>query len=181
MEVDQGTFIVGRSKLEPGQTLAPDLTTYEMLHNLSTPWPCLSFDIIRDDLGDNRKAYPATMYTVSGTQAETGKASDNQIMVMKFSGLSKMDRGDEGSDSEDDDDEDSDPILESKSIPLNSTTNRIRAHQIPSQEAGQPGTTLTATMTESSNVFIHDITPHLASFDNPGTTITPQQNKPIPT
>ncbi|RGP61797.1 ribosome assembly protein rrb1 [Fusarium sporotrichioides] len=183
MEVDQdqGTFIVGRSKLEPGQTLAPDLTTYEMLHNLSTPWPCLSFDIVRDNLGDNRKAYPATMYTVSGTQAETGKDSDNQIMVMKFSGLSKMDRGDEGSDSEDDDDEDADPILESKSIPLNSTTNRIRAHQIPSQEAGRPGTTLTATMTESSNVFIHDITPHLASFDNPGTTISAQQNKPIST
>ncbi|KAM0355299.1 hypothetical protein ACHAP4_007276 [Fusarium culmorum] len=184
MEVDQdqGTFIVGRSKLEPGQTLAPDLTTYEMLHNLSTPWPCLSFDIVRDNLGDNRKAYPATMYTVSGTQAETGKDADNQIMVMKFSGLSKMDRGDEGSDSEDDDDdEDADPILESKSIPLNSTTNRIRAHQITSQEAGRPGTTLTATMTESSNVFIHDITPHLASFDNPGTTISAQQNKPIST
>lgn len=116
MEVDQdqGTFIVGRSKLEPGQTLAPDLSTYEMLHNLSTPWPCLSFDIVRDSLGDNRKAYPATMYTVSGTQAENAKASDNQIMVMKFSGLSKMDRGDEGSDSEDDDDEDADPILETK-------------------------------------------------------------------
>ncbi|CRK21165.1 hypothetical protein BN1723_012270 [Verticillium longisporum] len=38
MEVDQGTFIVGRSKLEPGQTLAPDLTTYQMLHNLNTPF-----------------------------------------------------------------------------------------------------------------------------------------------
>lgn len=180
MDVDQGTFIVGRSKLEPGQTLAPDLTTYEMLHNLSTPWPCLSFDIVKDGLGDARKAYPATMYTVAGTQAESTKASDNQIMVMKFSGLSKMDRGDE-SDSDGDDDEDSDPILESKSIPINSTTNRIRSHQIPSQELGRPQTTLTATMTESSNVFIHDITPHLASFDNPGTTISAQQNKPIST
>ncbi|CAM1509783.1 Fc.00g001180.m01.CDS01 [Cosmosporella sp. VM-42] len=179
MDVDQSTFIVGRSKLEPGQTLAPDLTTYEMLHNLSTPWPCLSFDIIKDNLGDNRKAYPATMYTVAGTQAETARAQDNQILVMKFSGLSKMDRGDDESD--DDDDEDSDPILESKSIPLNSTSNRIRSHQIPSQEPGRPGTTLTATMTESTNVFIHDITPHLTSFDNPGTTISAQQNKPIST
>lgn len=180
MDVDQGTFIVGRSKLEPGQTLAPDLTTYEMLHNLSTPWPCLSFDIVKDGLGDARKAYPATMYTVAGTQAESAKAADNQIMVMKFSGLSKMDRGDE-SDSDGDDDEDSDPILESKSIPINSTTNRIRSHQIPNQELGRPPTTLTATMAESSNVFIHDITPHLTSFDNPGTTISAQQNKPIST
>ncbi|KAH6892405.1 WD40-repeat-containing domain protein [Thelonectria olida] len=179
MEVDQGTFIVGRNKLEPGQTLAPDLTTYEMLHSLSTPWPCLSFDIVKDGLGDNRKAYPATMYTVAGTQAESSKTNDNKIMVMKFSGLSKMDRG-ESDDESGDDEEDSDPILESKSIPISSTTNRIRAHQIPSSD-GRPVTTLTATMTESSNVLIHDITPHLASFDNPGTTISAQQNKPIST
>ncbi|KAF7563671.1 hypothetical protein G7046_g443 [Stylonectria norvegica] len=180
MDVDQDTFIVGRSKLEPGQTLAPDTTTYEMLHSLSTPWPCLSFDIIKDNLGDNRKAYPATMYTVAGTQADTTSVQDNQIMVMKFSGLSKMDRGD-NEDESDDDEEDSDPILESKSIPINSTSNRIRTHQIPSQEPGRLPTTLTATMTESSHVFIHDVTPHLSSFDNPGTTISAQQNKPIST
>src|SRR3954469_10216810 len=57
MDIDPaapGTFIVGRTKLEPGQTLAPDPTTYRMLHNLTTPWPCLSFDVIRDGLGDNR-------------------------------------------------------------------------------------------------------------------------------
>lgn len=181
MEVDQGTFIVGRNKLEPGQTLAPDPTTYEMLHSLSTPWPCLSFDIVKDSLGDNRKAYPATMYTVAGTQADSGKASDNQLMVMKFSGLSRMDRDQDDEEDEDDDDEDADPILESKSIPLSSATNRIRAHQIPSQDPNRPPTTLTATMSESSHVLIHDVTPHLASFDNPGSTITPQQNKPIST
>jgi ribosome assembly protein RRB1 len=180
MEVDQGTFIVGRSKLEPGQTLAPDLTTYEMLHGLNTPWPCLSFDIVKDSLGDNRKAYPHTMYAVTGTQAESAKAHENELLVVKFSGLSKMERGDDESDS-DDDDEDSDPILESKSIPLNSCTNRIRTHQIPNQDPSLPPTTLTATMTESASVFIHDVTPHLTSFDTPGTVITAQQNKPIST
>lgn len=183
MEVDgangPGTFIVGRTKLDPGQTLSPDTTTYKMLHNLSTPWPCLSFDIVRDTLGENRSVYPATMYTVAGTQADRAKANDNSIMVMKLSGLSKMDgdNGDESSDDEDDD-EDTDPILESKSIPLTSSTNRIRSHQTPSQNSGTP-ITLTATMTESSHVYIHDITPHLASFDTPGSVITPQQNKPL--
>ncbi|CAG9941530.1 unnamed protein product [Clonostachys rosea f. rosea IK726] len=183
MEVDQqqGPFIVGRHKLEPGQTLAPDLSTYEMLHSLSTPWPCLSFDIVRDSLGDNRKAYPATMYTVAGTQAENSRNNENQLMIMKFSGLSKMSRGDDGGESsDDDDDEDADPILESKTIPLSSTTNRVRSLQIPSQDGRAP-TTLTATMTESSNVLIHDITPHLATFDTPGSTVTPQQNKPVTT
>lgn len=186
MEVDEsnGTFIVGRNKLEQGQHLAPDLGTYEMLHNLSTPWPCLSFDIVRDGLGDKReKAYPATMYTVAGTQADSARAKENQLMVMKFSGLSRQQNEGEDSDEEDDDDgEDTDPILEHKAIPLTSTTNRIRAHQIPSSsEPSKPPTTLTATMTESNQIFIHDVTPHLSSFDNPGTIITPQQNKPIST
>lgn len=188
MDVDGGApagpapFIVGRTKLEPGQTLAPDPTTYHMLHNLSTPWPCLSFDIVRDTLGDNRKVYPATMYTVSGTQAEGRRADENAILVMKFAGLSKMDRDNEASDDEDDDDdEDADPILESKSIPVSSTTNRIRAHQTPASDPSHPSTTLVATMTESSDVFIHDITPHLASFDTPGTVVSDKQNKPIST
>ncbi len=184
MDVDKegpATFIVGRTQLAPGETLAPDPTTYEMLHNLSTPWPCLSFDIIRDNLGDDRKVYPATMYTVAGTQAESRKASDNQVMVMKLSGLSKMERDDDDDSDESDDDEASDPILESRSIPLNSTTNRIRAHQTPSQDPSKPPTTLTATLTESSNIYIHDITPHLASFDTPGSVISAQQNKPIST
>jgi ribosome assembly protein RRB1 len=180
MEVDKQTFIVGRNKLEPGQTLTPDLSTYEMLHSLSTPWPCLSFDIIRDSLGDNRKAYPLTMYAVAGTQAEARRERDNQLMVMKFSGLSRMDRGND-EDSSDDEDEDADPILESSSLPLTSTTNRIRIHQIPAADSSRPPTTLTAAMTEAGQVLIHDITPHLTSFDIPGTIITPQQNKPLST
>src|ERR1700709_534336 len=102
MDVDQQTFIVGRNKLEPGQTLSPDLSTYEMLHALSTPWPCLSFDIIKDGLGNDRKSYPATMYAVAGTQAESGRERDNQILVMKFSGLSRMDKDQEDSDDSDD-------------------------------------------------------------------------------
>lgn len=182
MDVDQQTFIVGRNKLEQGQTLAPDPETYEMLHALSTPWPCLSFDILKDGLGDNRsKTYPATMYAVAGTQAESGRERDNQILAMKFSGLSRMDRRPEDSDDSDDENEDSDPILESSSIPLTSTTNRIRAFQIPPTNSSEPPTTLTATMTEARQVLIHNITPHLRTFDSPGTIITPHQNKPLST
>ncbi|KFY61520.1 hypothetical protein V496_04980 [Pseudogymnoascus sp. VKM F-4515 (FW-2607)] len=180
MEVDQQTFIVGRNKLEPGQTLSPDLSTYEMLHALSTPWPCLSFDIIKDNLGDNRTSFPATMYAVAGTQADAKREKENQIMVMKFSGLSRNER-DQDSESDSDGDEDSDPILESASIPLNTTTNRIRAHQTPASDSSRPPTTLTATMTEAGQVLIHDVTPHLTSFDTPGFTITPQHNKPLST
>jgi len=180
MEVDQGTFIPGRHKLSAGETLAPDLSTYEMLHTLEAPWPCLSCDIVPDGLGSDRKTYPATVYSVAGTQAARGREKENQLMVMKMSSLSRMEREDEDDD-EDSDDEASDPILETKSIPLASCTNRIRVHQSPQSTSAKPATTLTATMTESGQVFIHDITPHLTSFDTPGTTITPAQNKPIST
>lgn len=181
MDVDQETFIPGRHKLDAGQTLAPDLSTYELLHTLEAPWPCLSFDIVKDQLGDSRKSYPATVYSVAGTQAAAGREKENQLMVMKLSSLSRMDRGQESEsedDEDNDDDEVSDPILETKSIPLTSCTNRLRTHQSPQASSSNPPTTLTAVMTESGDVLIHDVTPHLTSFDTPGTVISPQQNKP---
>lgn len=182
MNVDQQTFIPGRSKLQLGESLSPDTSTYDMLHTLSTTWPCLSFDIVRDSLGDSRKSYPATMYAVAGTQAEGSRSRENELMVMKLSGLSRMDRDrDEDSDDNDDEDEIAESILETKSIPLTSTTNRIRAHQCPQSDSSKPATTFTATMTESAEVLIHDVTPHLSSFDSPGTVITPQQSRPLNT
>jgi ribosome assembly protein RRB1 len=183
MEVDQATFIPGRHKLDAGQTLAPDLSTYEMLHTLESTWPCLSFDIIKDNLGDNRKSYPATVYAVGGTQAASGRARENQLMVMKLSGLSRNDQaGNLDSDDEDDDDEEtSDPILETKSIPLTSTTNRIRAHQSPQSSSSSPPTTITAAMQESGDVLIYDITPHLRAFDDPGFQLPQNSSKPLST
>ncbi|GAQ42048.1 ribosome biogenesis protein [Aspergillus niger] len=184
MEVDKQTFIPGRTKLAPGEVLSPDPSTYDMLHTLSTPWPCLSFDIVRDSLGDNRKTYPATVYAVTGTQAEGRRAKENELMVLKLSGMSKMDKEDGmDSDSDSDSDDDSEAILEHKSIPLGSTTNRIRAHQTPNQSGdySKPPQTITATMLENSQVVIHDVTPHLTSFDVPGTILPPSANKPLST
>ena len=182
MDVDQQTFIPGRNQLGKGETLSPDSSAYEMLHTLSTTWPCLSFDIIKDSLGDHRKSYPATLYAVAGTQAETRRAKENELLIMKLSGLSRMDTGNEDSDEDaDDDDESAEPILETKSIPMISSTNRIRAHQVPQTDASKLPMTFTATMTENAEVLIHNITPHLSSFDNPGTFVTQQQSKPVAT
>ena len=178
MDVDQWTFIPGRNKLAAGESLSPDLSAYQMLHTLTTTWPCLSFDILKDSLGDNRKSYPATLYAVAGTQADSRKAKNNELLVMKLSGLSRMDGGQEESD-DDSDAEDTEPILETKSIPLSSTTNRIRAHQYPSAKSSESPTTFTAIMLEDASVLIHDITPHLTSFDTPGTILAPNHSKPI--
>ncbi len=183
MEVDQRTFIPGRDKLNAGESLSPDSSAYQMLHTFTTTWPCLSFAVIPDSLGSNRKSYPATLYAVAGTQAESRKPADNQLLVMKLSGLSRTERPqeEEESDDESEDDESTEPILETKSLPLGSTTNRIRVHQVPFSDSSKPSTTLTATILESTEVLIHDITPHLTSFDTPGTILTPSQSKPLAT
>ena len=40
--------------LEEGEELEPDNSAYDMLHRMTTDWPYLSFDILRDGLGSNR-------------------------------------------------------------------------------------------------------------------------------
>lgn len=37
--------------------------------------PCLSFDIVRDHLGDNRAELPLTLYLCAGTQAESAQSN----------------------------------------------------------------------------------------------------------
>lgn len=182
MDLDKQTFIPGLHKLQEGESLSPDTTAYEMMHSLSLKWPCLSFDILKDNLGDNRKSYPATVYAVAGTQADFQRKNENELLVMKLSGLTRMERNrDADSDEEsDEEDEDAEPILESQSIPMPCATNRIRAHQCPQNDLSLPPSTYTATMIEDSPfLLIHDITPQLSTFDHPGTTDTSNQPKPI--
>ncbi|KAI9861169.1 MAG: ribosome biosynthesis protein rrb1 [Vezdaea acicularis] len=182
MDVDQATFIPGRTALAAGEVLSPDPSTYELLHSLSTPWPCLSFDFLPNPLGASTSTYPLTIYAVAGTQAEAGREKDNELMVMKLSGLSRMERDDDSSSSlDDEDDEDAEPILESKSIPLPTTTNRLRTFQSPPTSSATPPQTLTGTMLENGSIVIHDVTRHLHSFNTPGTVLTPAQAKPMAT
>ncbi|CAF5056285.1 unnamed protein product [Rotaria sp. Silwood1] len=49
--------------------------------------PCLSFDILADNLGMDRNQYPHTIFIVCGTQAE--KSDRNSVMVVKMSNLTK--------------------------------------------------------------------------------------------
>lgn len=103
---------------------------------------------------------------------------------MKLGGLARTrHEDDESSDTDDDDDdaEDADPIMETKSLSLTCTCNRVRAHQLSASDSSVPPRTYAATMMETGQVLVHDISPHLRSFDVPGTTISLQQNKPVAT
>ena len=191
MDIDmkEQTFIPGRSVLQPGQSLTPDPSTYEMLHTLSTTWPCLSFDIVPDNLGNPRKQYPRTVFAVTGTQAESSRSRENELLILKLSSLSRMDRGNQTDSESDDESDDEDlgstePVLESKSIPLPATTNRIRSFQPSSATASDPShiaTTLTATWLENAQIQIHDVTPHLQALSTPGYVLPPIASKPLST
>lgn len=85
-------YLPGSHKLAEDEVLEADQSVYEMLHQMNVTWPCLSFDILRDGLGDNRQAYPATAYVVTGTQADV--ASKNELMVMKMGRMCKTQKDD---------------------------------------------------------------------------------------
>jgi len=87
MDLDKQVYLPSRHKLAKDEILEPDSSAYHMLHRVNVKWPCLSFDVLTDDLGDERRSYPHTVYMVAGTQAQ--RAKDNEILVMKLSGLHK--------------------------------------------------------------------------------------------
>lgn len=116
----------------PGQPLGAeeelvvDKSTYRMLHHAQSGAPCLSFDIILDDLGSDRETYPLSMYIVGGTQA--AKAHVNNLLVMKMTnlhGINARDSEDESSDSEDEDNERV-PIMTVAPIKHQGCVNRVR-------------------------------------------------------
>lgn len=42
-------------ELQNDEVLEADQSAYEMLHSMNVRWPCLSFDILWDNLGEDRK------------------------------------------------------------------------------------------------------------------------------
>lgn len=82
---DPDTYIPGKYRLSKDEILEPDQSVYVALHSMSVNWPCLSFDTLRDNLGDERSRFPATCYVAAGTQADVAK--NNEVLVMKMSQL----------------------------------------------------------------------------------------------
>ena len=78
-------FIPGTHVLAKDEILEPDDSVYIMRHSMNVTWPCLSFDVLRDSLGNERQRYPATAYVVAGTQAV--ETNQNELSVFKMSSL----------------------------------------------------------------------------------------------
>lgn len=64
------TYLPGQP-LKEDEQLVCDQSAYVMLHQAQTGAPCLSFDIVPDNLGNDRDQFPMTAYMVAGTQASS--------------------------------------------------------------------------------------------------------------
>lgn len=128
----------------------------------------LSFDILRDELGDGRTAFPHTLYLVAGTQAE--KPGDNSIQLLRLTQLSRIQSGGHDGDDSDEDSSDSEdegeeqvikpgkPVLQTYSVPHHGGINRIRAAQ------QHPG--IVATWGETGHVQIWDLSAQLQAVNS---------------
>ncbi|XP_056641286.1 glutamate-rich WD repeat-containing protein 1 [Diorhabda sublineata] len=145
--------------LEHGEELVMDKSVYVMYHQAQTSSPCLSFDIIRDNLGDIRENFPLTAYLVAGTQAP--QTHVNHVIVMKLSNMNKTNKDEEdNSDSEDEDeDESKHPKMSGALIKHQGTVNRIRATTL-----GE--TVFAASWSELGRVNIWDLSTQLKVVDN---------------
>ncbi|KNC85818.1 hypothetical protein SARC_02002 [Sphaeroforma arctica JP610] len=157
--------------IEDDEALEVDLSAYDMLHSVNVEWPCLSFDIIPDGLGDNRTKFPMTTYLVGGTQAE--KAHQNKIIFMKLSQMhkTKFDNDSDASDDDDDDALDEDAILTSHHIKHNGGINRVRASPT------MPG--VVAVWSETGKVSMYDGSAHISALDTPPTVPLAAKTDPI--
>lgn len=156
----------------PDEPLEMDPTAYKMYHTLTPEWPSLSFDFLKDSLGDARQRFPHSLQAVIGTQADSPE--NNQLTVLKLSDLSKLPQDndddeedllddndqnddDRSSSSSEDDDVDLDPIMEHYSMPHYGGINRIRAMPQMSD--------VVATWSDAGKVNIYNIAHLRARFN----------------
>lgn len=148
-----------------------DSRAYKIYHKMNLEWPCLSFDIFRDTMGQFRTKYPLTAFFVTGTQAES--ANKNVLSVVKVSELhkTKYDDADSDEDSDSDVDLDTDPVLEERSLKHEGGVNRIRS--------APQASNIVATWADTGKVHVWDVKPLAASLDpeNPS-SVADQSNWP---
>ena len=160
--VKRQVYLPGNQFTEAGE-LVHDESSYVLYHCAQTGAPCLSFDIIDDDLGNNRTNYPLTTYVVAGTQARETKL--NKVLVMKMSNLHKTQhlKNDSDDDESDDDDDDNDldnkPELEMAMTMHSGGVNRIRYTKLGDAP-------FAATWSENKSVHIWNLSEHLKAVND---------------
>ncbi|XP_078063135.1 glutamate-rich WD repeat-containing protein 1-like, partial [Mustelus asterias] len=148
--------------LADGEELVRDEAAYRLYQRAQSGAPCLSFDIIRDNLGSERTDYPLTLYLCAGTQANT--AQENRLLVMKMHNLwgTKETRSDSESESSESDEEEEEeeqtkPQLEIAMVPHYGGVNRVRVKDLG-------GTQVAAVWSEKAQVEVWELREQLKAL-----------------
>lgn len=154
--------------LDDGEELVCDESAYVMLHQASTGAPCLSFDIVPDELGESREQYPLTAYMIAGTQA--ARTHVNNLIVMKMSNLCKTQEGvDEEDEEEDELDDDQDDIADKNELKKPQMSCALIKHQgcvnrVRSRRLGN--SVFAASWSELGRVNIWNLTKQLQAIED---------------
>ncbi|GBP03339.1 Glutamate-rich WD repeat-containing protein 1 [Eumeta japonica] len=150
--------------LATNEELVCDESAYVMLHQASTGAPCLSFDIIADELGECRETYPLTAFMIAGTQA--ARTHINNLIVMKMSNLHKTkDDDNDNEELEDDEDDIGDkdeinkPQMACALIKHQGCVNRVRSKRIGN-------TVFAASWSELGHVSIWNLSRQLQAIED---------------
>ncbi|XP_043937490.1 glutamate-rich WD repeat-containing protein 1 [Protopterus annectens] len=164
-ETEKKVYIPGKQSVEEGEELVMDQQAYRLYHEAQTGAPCLSFDIISDQLGEGRTEFPVTVFLYAGTQADTALA--NRLLLMKMynlHGTSKEKKEQEESDSDSessdsDEEEERKPQLELAMCPHFGGVNRLRVTSLGS-------TQVAAVWSEKGQVELYDLQKQLAAVSD---------------
>lgn len=156
-----------------------DESAYICYFVVRTEYPCLSFDIIPDGLGNDRAdKFPLTMTLVGGTEVKN--ISKNSLLIMKLSNMEKnksSEHDDQEKDDDDDDDESSDsddeeevtPDLQVAKINHMGCVNRVKVTNL----GGEP---FAASWSELGKVHIWNLSRPLSAVNDERVMITYKQN-----
>lgn len=160
-----------------------DPEAYKLFHSFQTTYPCLSFDIVHDELGENRTELPVTATLIAGTQ--TRERRKNELLVMRLSNLLgiKPDESDDDEDASDDEDnveggkktKKDNPRLHAAVIPHFGGINRIRAKTIGTSQ-------ICAVWNEMAKVQLWNISSplkDLSEMDDVGRSVKYPKERPI--
>lgn len=186
----QTVWRAGVDPLEDGEELTYDPTAYECLHRFRFAWPCLSFDIARDALGQREKTqFPYECTVVAGTQAND--PNENALYIARLSNVSqgkhgpkrekkdkKADDGenedmemdsdpDSDSDSEDESDQ---PYFSAVGVHHRGGINRVRCIK-------QEGACVVATWGDTGHVQVWDLSSHMKLLSEEKIGPRTQKNK----
>lgn len=129
-----------------------DPRAYTTFHQLGVEFPSLSFDIVRDELGEFRSKFPLSLSFVAGSSDRLSYISMSNLSKTKYDGASD----DEASSDDDSDFEELDPLVNEQFISTNGIgINRIRTCP---QAANLVGAWF-----ENGSVRIYDIAPMISS------------------